>query len=131
MFRGNLIRTINRAFCTAKGLFFFPAFLKSLKSAIDIGLRRLPLEAVCWLTGLLSLALTDPSGAHFTLCPLRNAGFGFCPGCGLGRSVSLLFHGELSASVHAHPLGIFAAIVLSLRIINLTKQHLQSYGKSY
>ncbi|HEX8039080.1 MAG TPA: DUF2752 domain-containing protein [Chryseosolibacter sp.] len=131
MFRGNLIRTINRAFCHAKGLFFFPPSLERLKSAVDNGLRRLPFEAFCWLTGLLALACMDTSRTHFTLCPLRNAGFDFCPGCGLGRSVSLLFHGEISASLHAHPLGIFAVIVLSLRIINLTKQHLQSYGKSY
>lgn len=131
MFRGNLIRSMNLAFCRAKGLFFVPPPFKRLKFAVEHGLRRLPFEAFCWLTGLLTLACMDTSVPHLTLCPLQNAGFGFCPGCGLGRSVSLLFHGEMSASVHAHPLGIFAVIVLSLRIINLTKKHLQSYGKSY
>ncbi len=94
-------------------------------------LHSFPFEALSWLIGLLSLAFSDLSDSHFTLCPLKNAGLNFCPGCGLGKSVTLLFHGEIPASLHAHPLGIFAVIVLSFRIINLTKQHLKSYGKSY
>jgi hypothetical protein len=95
-------------------------------------LKRIPFEALCWLTGLLLLALLDTaSNSHFTLCPLKNAGFNFCPGCGLGRSISLLFHGELVASLKTHPLGVFAVIILSFRIINLMKHYFQNYGKSY
>lgn len=95
-------------------------------------LKRIPFEALCWLTGLLWLALSEAgSSGHFTLCPLKNAGFDFCPGCGLGKSVTLLFQGEVSASFDAHPLGIFAVIILSFRIIDLTKQSIQNYGKSY
>jgi hypothetical protein len=96
-------------------------------------LKRIPLEGLCWLTGLLFLAFFDPEAAtaHFTLCPLKNAGFDFCPGCGLGKSVSFLFHGDLQQSFNSHPLGIFAIIILSFRIINLAKQYLQHYGKSY
>ncbi|MEX2232255.1 MAG: DUF2752 domain-containing protein [Cyclobacteriaceae bacterium] len=69
--------------------------------------------------------------SHFSLCPLKNAGWDLCPGCGLGMSISLLFHGQISESFQAHPLGIFALIILSFRIIDLTKQYLQNYGKSY
>lgn len=94
-------------------------------------LKRFPLEALCWLAGLLSLALSDSAPSHFTLCPLKNMGVDFCPGCGLGRSITLFFHGQFIDSLHAHPMGIFAVIVLSFRIISLTKQHIRSYGKSY
>jgi len=94
-------------------------------------IRRFPLEAICWFIALLVLALSETDNHHFSLCPLQNAGLTFCPGCGLGRSVTLLFQGDLIASLKMHPLGIFAVIVLSFRIVDLTKQYLQHYGKSY
>ena len=95
-------------------------------------LRRLPIELLTWTTGLLLLALIDTidTQGHFTLCPLKNVGWDFCPGCGLGRSINQFFNGQLEASLKAHPLGIFAVIVLSFRIIDLTKHYLQTYGKS-
>jgi len=93
-------------------------------------LTRIPLEALVWLAGLLLLATSDGT-AHFTLCPLQNMGWDFCPGCGLGKSITLLFQGKFHASLQAHPLGIFAVIILSFRIINLTKHYLRNYGKSY
>lgn len=83
-----------------------------------------PLEAVVWLAGLVVMALLPPGEqSHFSLCPLKNLGFGFCPGCGLGHSISYLFHGHLVLSLSAHPLGIFAVIVLSFRILQLTKHY--------
>ena len=94
-------------------------------------LKRIPFEAAFWFTGLFLLAIVDTSSNHVKLCPLKNAGFDFCPGCGLGNSISLLFQGQFQESLHTHPLGICAVIILSFRIIRLTKQHLQNYGKSY
>jgi hypothetical protein len=94
-------------------------------------LQRIPFEALCWLTGLFVLAFLDTSNSHFSLCPVKNAGWDFCPGCGLGKSIALLFKGEVVGSFDAHPFGIFALIILSSRIINLTKHYLQNYGKSY
>jgi hypothetical protein len=94
-------------------------------------LKRIPFEAACWFTGLLVLALSAAAETHFSLCPLKNAGLSFCPGCGLGRSISLLFQGDLLASFRTHPLGIFAVIILSFRIANLTKHYIKHYGKSY
>ena len=94
-------------------------------------LGRIPFEACCWLLALIVLAFWDTADPHFSLCPLQNAGLAICPGCGLGRSVSLLFQGDIAASFEMHPLGIFAVFVLSFRIIDLTKQYLQYYGKSY
>lgn len=79
-------------------------------------------ELIAWITGLLGLALADPSEHHFTLCPLSNLGFEFCPGCGLGRSISYLFRLDVAASWQQHPLGIFAIITLFIRIKKLLTQ---------
>jgi hypothetical protein len=92
--------------------------------------RRIPIELIIWTTGLLLLAISE-TGEHFSLCPLKNVGWNFCPGCGLGRSISQIFDGHFEASLKTHPLGIFALIILSFRIVNLTKLYIQSYGKSY
>jgi hypothetical protein len=95
-------------------------------------LKALPLEALTWTLGLVLLAMWPvPEEAHFTVCPLYHLGFSWCPGCGLGRSVSLFFHGEAMRSLRAHPLGIFAVIILSFRIFQLTKHYLTTYGKSH
>lgn len=81
---------------------------------------RVPVEAIIWMIGLLALALYDPAHQeHASLCIFNNIGFTYCPGCGLGRSISLLFHGDPVASFQAHPLGIIAVAILSHRIIHL------------
>ncbi len=82
------------------------------------------------MTGLLVLASLNPVDNHVSICPLNNLGWEFCPGCGLGRAITLLFHGELVESVKAHPLGIFAVCILVYRIYQLTKTHVHAYGKS-
>jgi hypothetical protein len=93
--------------------------------------KRPPLEALVWLGGLLTLALTEIDSSHFSICPLAATGWDFCPGCGLGESVALFFRGRLIESIEAHPFGPFAVFVLSFRIVNLTKHYLNYYGKSY
>ncbi len=91
-------------------------------------------EAYIWLIALLGLALLNPENSHWTLCPLANMGFDFCPGCGLGRSVSHILHGEWIESWNAHPLGFLAVIILVHRIFRLlsTNKSLTTttYGKS-
>jgi hypothetical protein len=79
-------------------------------------------ELAFWITALVSLALTNPSNqAHFTLCPLKLLGFKWCPGCGLGHSISFLFHGDLQRSFHAHWLGIPAVLAIAYRIYTLIR----------
>lgn len=91
--------------------------------------KGIPLEVVCWAFALATLAVIDVSGgSHFTICPLALMGFDWCPGCGLGRSISLLFHGEIEKSIIMHPFGIFAVIVLFFRIFILLKNHVKTYG---
>jgi hypothetical protein len=94
-------------------------------------LTRFPIEALIWLGALIILMVYQPDGNHFTICPLYHLGFEHCPGCGLGRSISLFFHGDFSGSFDAHPFGIFAVIILSFRIIELTKKHLKQYGQDH
>jgi hypothetical protein len=55
---------------------------------------------------------------------LANLGFNWCPGCGLGRSLSHLLHGELRQSIQMHWFGIPALLVLLYRIFILSKQEL-------
>ncbi|TCO09734.1 DUF2752 domain-containing protein [Natronoflexus pectinivorans] len=77
-------------------------------------------EAATWLLALFLLAINNPtSHAHFSLCLLHNLDMGFCPGCGLGRSISWLFRGEIIKSIHSHPLGIPTMIILTHRIYTL------------
>jgi uncharacterized membrane protein len=79
-------------------------------------------ELVVWVAALLILAAINPaSETHYSLCVFKWAGFSFCPGCGLGHSISWLFHGDIEQSFHAHPLGIFAVAVLLYRIFFLLK----------
>ena len=82
-------------------------------------LANVNLELVIWVTALVVLALINPVEHHLTLCPLNNMGFKYCPGCGLGRSISYLFRGDFIASFHMHPLGIFALGTIGYRIIQL------------
>jgi hypothetical protein len=93
-----------------------------MKSSINNSVKfiRKNLEAFMWIGGLTYLALINPySGGHLSLCAFNLAGIDFCPGCGLGMSISLLFHGDIAASFSAHPLGIFALIILVYRIYSL------------
>jgi len=80
-------------------------------------LACIKLEAIIWIAGLVVLMMIDPySSEHLSVCPLHNIGLDFCPGCGLGRSISLIFHGDIAASFNAHPLGIPALVILIHRI---------------
>jgi hypothetical protein len=82
-------------------------------------------ELLFWTASMLSLAMTSPTEAsHFTLCPLKLMGIGWCPGCGLGHSIIYLFHGDINNSFRAHWLGIPAVAVIFNRIYVLAKARL-------
>lgn len=81
-------------------------------------------ELLCWTSALLFLAISTTHDFHFILCPLRLAGFTWCPGCGLGRSISFLLHLQFNASWNAHPLGIPGLLVILKRISDLIKHRL-------
>lgn len=88
-------------------------------------------ETVIWITGLLYLAfISSLDQTHFTICPIKNLGFEFCPGCGLGHSITQLFHGNFVQSFHTHPLGFFALIIIIHRIYTLLKTNIINYKKA-
>lgn len=88
-------------------------------------------ELSAWIAALVLLALMDPRGeAHYSLCIFKFLGISFCPGCGLGHSISYLFHGDIRASFTAHPLGIFALSVILWRIFRLSQHNLFSNFKT-
>jgi hypothetical protein len=95
---------------------------------MKLNLRRVYLffrarfEAFLWIAGLLLMAFMAPSNAHSTLCPFSALGLGFCPGCGLGHSISYLARGDFQASFMAHPLGLFAVVVLLWRIVQIFRK---------
>jgi hypothetical protein len=85
--------------------------------------RRFNLEAVIWVAGLVFLAVNSPaSDNHFSFCVFKNLGIGFCPGCGLGHSITHIFHLEFYKSFNAHPLGFAALAILIFRIVQLTRE---------
>lgn len=86
-----------------------------LKSA-HIFFLRSNLEAFIWIAALFMLAFSDPATPHFSICPLKNIGWDFCPGCGLGHSISWLFRLDVARSFECHPLGMVAVVVLGYRI---------------
>ena len=94
-------------------------------------LKIIEWEAVLWLGGLVYLLFVNPYQVqHFTLCPFHNVGITFCPGCGLGRSISFLYHGDIIQSFKTHPLGIIAFVIITNRIIELTKKMISNFIKT-
>jgi len=98
---------------------------------VKLILKNIEWEAVLWLIGLVCLLFVNPYDIqHFTLCPFRNLGITFCPGCGIGRSISFFYHGDLINSIKMHPLGIIAFILISQRIIKLSIKMYRNYHKT-
>ncbi len=90
------------------------------------GFKNLPVELIFWCTALAALAITNPTNHHFTLCPLANLGFEeWCPGCGLGRSISYLFRGNFAQSFNQHWLGMPALGIILFRIYQLLRKKKQ------
>lgn len=100
-----------------------------MKRQIKIGtkvIKIIPLEAWIWTAGLLYLFFINPYQEQvFSICPLHNLGIGFCPGCGLGRSISFFYHGDFLHSLTTHPLGIAAFFIISFRVYKLVKNSYQ------
>ncbi len=82
------------------------------------------LELLMWIGALVSLIFVNPYETdHFTFCIFNQMGIDFCPGCGIGRSITMIYHGNFADSFRMHPLGIFALAVILYRIINLLPKH--------
>lgn len=85
------------------------------------------MELIFWLAALLILFFSPTEIQHYTLCPLKNLGFSHCPGCGLGRSITLAMHGRVAESLSMHPFGVIAMIVIVNRIFLLSRLTAKNY----
>ncbi|MCC8410941.1 DUF2752 domain-containing protein [Mucilaginibacter sp. UR6-1] len=84
-------------------------------------------ELTFWVAAIIALAVTNPAAeTHFSLCPLKIAGIGWCPGCGLGHSISWLLRGNISNSFNAHWFGIPALGIILWRVFTLTRARLSN-----
>lgn len=81
---------------------------------------KYPIELFCWIIAMVLLYYNNPYIHHFTICPLENMGFDWCPGCGLGRSITFLLRGNVTESINRHWLGIPVLIIIIHRITLLT-----------
>ena len=86
---------------------------------------RKNLELLFWITAIVILFVISPADVHFTLCPLSNLGFEYCPGCGLGHAIHYALWFDLAGSFRSHPLGIIALVIILNRIYKLSKIHLK------
>lgn len=78
------------------------------------------LEAIIWSGGLVYLALINPyADGHLNMCAFNAVGIETCPGCGLGKSISMIFHGDLMHSLELHPLGLIALVLIIYRIVTV------------
>ena len=97
-------------------------------------LTYIPLELLFWVSALIGLAVAKEEihghGSHSTLCLLANLGFDWCPGCGIGRAITHLLHGNLEASFAHHMLGVPALIIILFRIRELIMLQVKWY-KNY
>ena len=83
-------------------------------------LQRPETEAIIWIVALVYLLLVNPyQTQHYSFCVFKLAGFNHCPGCGLGRSIAFIYHGDFLNSIKSHPLGIFALSMILYRIVTL------------
>jgi hypothetical protein len=94
-------------------------------SKIINSIKLVGLEGFIWIVAIVYLAFfNNPFQSHFTICPLSNAGFEHCPGCGLGNSISFLFNGNFSESFKTHLLAIPAIVIIVYRIYTIIKFNL-------
>lgn len=92
--------------------------------------RQIPFELIFWIAALvlLSWEATVETGndIHLTICPLASLGFHWCPGCGIGRSLGYLLHGEVVKSIAYHWFGIPAIMIIFHRIFALVRMMYRS-----
>lgn len=77
------------------------------------------MELLFWLTALVLLFFLPVQKTENTLCLFSLLGIGQCPGCGLGHAVCYALHLHPIQSFQHHPMGIFAVLVIFMRIRQL------------
>ncbi|MBW0178871.1 DUF2752 domain-containing protein [Sediminibacterium sp.] len=62
-----------------------------------------------------------------SLCVSTLLQLGKCPGCGIGHAIHDALHFRFSASFQHHPMGIFAVIIIFIRIKQLITNTLTTH----
>lgn len=92
-------------------------------------------ELIFWVFALAALGVASPEEYghvhHFSLCPLASLGISWCPGCGLGRSIVQLLHGNFAESWKHHWFGVPALLILLYRIVELSKLNIKALQLKY
>lgn len=87
-------------------------------------------EAIAFTTGLLLLGMMNPDTATGPgFCILEQLGVSFCPGDGLGHSISYIFRGDISNALQANVLGPFALLILGSRSIHVFYKNHVNHSK--
>lgn len=68
-------------------------------------------EVIIWNGALILLAFMDVESTT-SFCILKNIGFSWCPGCGIGHAIHHALHFEFQKSLEAHFMGIPGAIII-------------------
>jgi hypothetical protein len=88
-----------------------------------VKIKGLIIELAFWVTALCLLAVADlDSAPHISLCPLSKLGWHWCPGCGFGRSLIAILHGNIARSFDYHWFGLPGIFILFQRIVSLSKK---------
>lgn len=77
------------------------------------------LELLFWVTALIVLFFLPVEKTATSLCLFSLLGVGSCPGCGLGHAIYYALHLHPVQSFQYHPIGIFAVLVIFMRIRQL------------
>ncbi|WP_133475126.1 DUF2752 domain-containing protein [Sediminibacterium goheungense] len=81
-------------------------------------------ELIFWVSALLLLYFLPGYKDGQSLCISTLLKLGKCPGCGIGHSIHDALHFRFSNSFQQHPLGIFAIIIIFIRIKQIIKNTL-------
>ncbi len=89
-------------------------------------MKKFPSELIFWAGALVYLSCINPAAEHMSLCIFHWLGISWCPGCGIGHSISYALHGNWSEAWQAHFMGIPAIAIISFRITQLLQQYFRN-----
>lgn len=88
---------------------------------------RVNLELIFWCAALAAPLFINPyEKMSLDFCLFHSLGINFCPGCGLGRALALLYRGDLAASFMTHPLAILFVAIIGSRIVTLIRMSVEN-----
>ncbi len=97
---------------------------------IRIFAGKVNLELLAWCGVLVAPLFVNPNDASpVSFCLFHNLGIDYCPGCGLGRALALLYRGDLISSFMTHPLAIFFVLITGFRIITLVGKSVENFNQ--